>query len=73
MKRALKIFIISAFLILSPLVITHIFAQVPPPPPPDGSGGGTPIGGTAPIGSGLIVMMVMGTAYGSKKIYNAFK
>ena len=74
MKRALRIITLSVFLTLTPMVFTHLFAQVPPPPPNQGAGGGgTPVGGKAPIGSGLAVMLIMGVAYGGKKIYNAFK
>ncbi|NOX46813.1 MAG: hypothetical protein GXO89_07530 [Chlorobi bacterium] len=35
--------------------------------------GNTPVGGGAPLGGGLIIMMVMGAAYGSKKVFKAFK
>ncbi len=35
--------------------------------------GDDPIGGTAPIGSGLIILISMGAAYGAKKVYNARK
>ena len=74
MKKALKIFTLTAFLIFAPIVVSNVFSQVPPPPPPGGgSGNPTPVGGAAPIGSGLVVMLMMGVAYGSKKIYNAFK
>ena len=48
------------------------------PPHPNGgnapnSGTNTPVGGGAPIGGGLIIMIALGAAYGSKKVYNAFK
>ena len=72
MKKALRILIVTAFILTGPL---FIIAQNPPHPN-GGSGpgtGNTPVGGGAPIGGGLIIMMVMGAAYGSKKIYKAFK
>lgn len=45
-------------------------AQDPPPPPPDPSGGGNgPVGGGAPLGSGLIVLAGLGLAYGAAKVF----
>ena len=72
MKKVFKILIIAAFLMATPL---FIIAQNPPHPN-GGSGpgtGNTPVGGGSPIGGGLIIMMVLGAAYGSKKIYKTFK
>jgi hypothetical protein len=47
-----------------------IFAQGPPPPPPGGHGGtGNTSGGNAPIGGGLFILMGLGAAYGSRKLY----
>jgi hypothetical protein len=50
------------------------FAQpsAPPPPANHGSGGNaSPGGGTAPIGSGLVILLGLGAAYGTKKVFNA--
>jgi hypothetical protein len=48
------------------------FAQVPPPPPGGGHGGtGNQEGGGAPIGSGIGILLVLGAAYGGKKLYKA--
>ena len=61
--------------ILTVLVFTLFFsmssiAQPPPPPGNTGSGaGGTPIGGNAPIGGGLFILLGLGAAYGSRKVY----
>lgn len=39
-----------------------------------GAVGGDPIGGGgAPVGSGIVVLLLAGAAYGSKKVYNARK
>lgn len=47
-----------------------VFAQEPPPPPPGGGhGGGGNQGGSAPIGSGIGILLALGVAYGSKKLY----
>ncbi len=42
------------------------------PPPPNGGNGApddnnTPVGGGAPIGDGLLVLLAMGTVYGLRK------
>lgn len=48
-----------------------LFAQGPPDPPDTGHGqsGDQDAGGQAPIGSGLLMLLGMGAAYGVKKIY----
>ncbi|MCK5839611.1 MAG: hypothetical protein KAG99_07170 [Bacteroidales bacterium] len=33
--------------------------------------GGPPVNGSAPLGSGLLIMMVLGAGYGAKKIYKS--
>jgi len=50
-----------------------VSASSPPPPPPGPGTGEEPIGGAAPIGSGLVLLISMGAAYGAKKVYNARK
>jgi hypothetical protein len=44
-------------------------------PGDDPSGGGVnpPVGGYAPIGSGLVILLALGAGYGSKLVYNARK
>ncbi len=69
MKRNLKIFALSAFLVIAPLLM---FAQVPPHPNNGGaapSGGNTPVGGGAPVGDGVYILATLALAYGSRKIY----
>jgi hypothetical protein len=50
-----------------------LFAQGPPNPPTDPSLQGPPVGGGAPIGGGIELLLVMGLAYGSKKTYKIWK
>jgi hypothetical protein len=50
-----------------------LLAQGPPNPPVDPSLQGPPVGGGAPIGGGLELLLVMGLAYGSKKTYKLWK
>jgi hypothetical protein len=69
--------------VLQTLIIASVFLTLPllslaqnPPHPNGGSGptgGNTPVGGGAPIDGGISIMLVLGAAYGSKKIYKAFK
>ena len=51
-------------------------AQPGPPPPPEGhgsTGNQAPGGGTAPIGGGIAILVSLGAAYGSKKLFGAWK
>lgn len=71
MNKILKLLIITAIVIVPLLTAT---ASVPPPPPPPPGGGGgdpIPIGGTAPIEGGVVILVSMAAAYGAKKIYDA--
>ncbi len=42
-----------------------------PPPPPGGSSntGSNQLGGAAPIGGGLFILLGLGAAYGGRKLY----
>jgi hypothetical protein len=59
------------------LAIAEISAQSPPPPPPSSTSGSshgsttnqTPSGGSAPIGSGHIILLGMGAIYVFYKMY----
>ncbi|MCB2219693.1 MAG: hypothetical protein KQI35_04795 [Bacteroidetes bacterium] len=70
MKKIIIILISSFLLLLSPVFINSVFADAPPDPggDPNGTGGGTPVGGS-PIGSGMVLLMSLGAAYGIKKVY----
>ena len=53
--------------------VNIIVAQGPPPPPGDPNSGGGPVGGSAPIGSGVGVLLTLGALYGGKKLYATWK
>jgi hypothetical protein len=57
--------------LISLLTITG-YSQMLAPEDPGGEPGtgDDPIGGSAPIGPGMIILLSLGAAYGSKKIYN---
>lgn len=68
MKSLYKILIAFVLVFAS----TVSFAQLTDPGDTGGDptgGDHDPIGGSAPIGNGLAVMIGLGVAYGSKKIY----
>jgi len=70
MKKVIQIFAIL-LVILVPVILT---AQPMPWDPSIGGGAGsTPVGGGAPIGGGLIILLSMAIGYGTRKIYNARK
>jgi len=61
-----------ATLITITLLTINLSAQTPPPPNGGGNpgSGNTPVGGGAPIGGGIGILLVLGAAYGGKKVYN---
>ena len=67
-----KIVAIAAFLMISGI---SLMAQTPPPPPNDPSNGGTggPVGGGAPIGSGIVLLISFAAGYAGKKVCEARK
>lgn len=53
--------------------LSSLTAQTPPPPnggqtPVEGNN--TPVGGGSPIAGGLGILLVLGAAYGGKKVYD---
>ena len=74
MKNRFKILVIG--LMLGFIVGFSAIGFTQPPPPPAGhgsSGDQSPGGGMAPIGSGLIMLLGMGAAYGAKKVFDSRK
>jgi hypothetical protein len=66
MKRNIKQILFLAIIILASLQLS---AQGPPPPPGDPSSGGEIVGGGAPIGSGIAILLSLGAAYCGRKVY----
>jgi len=72
MKNRIFKLMTIAMLVAAPTV----FALAQPNPGENSGGGGVsggPIGGTAPIGSGLVMLLGLGMAYGAKKVYDLRK
>ena len=65
-----KILTLTAILMITGL---SLLAQEPPPPPPDAGSQGGPVGGGAPIGSGVVLLIAMAAGYGGKKVFDARK
>ncbi|MFA5478073.1 MAG: hypothetical protein WC271_15385 [Bacteroidales bacterium] len=69
MKNFINIFRLSVVaLVISLFTIMPVAAQNPPPPPPDHGGNtNSPAGGGAPIGEGILILSLLGAAYGVRK------
>lgn len=66
---------IYSTLLISTLMILPLFSigQMRGPENPGGDPiGEDPIGGGAPIGSGIGILMALGAAYGGKKLYTLY-
>lgn len=75
MKKTFRILILTTFLVGLTLFGNILLAQPQPNEPNIGGGnfGSGPIGGGAPVGSGLIFLLVMSAAYGAKKVFDIRK
>lgn len=72
MKRIAGKIIITALMLSAPLVL---LAQTPPHPNGGNAPGtgNTPVGGGTPLDGGIVMLMLMGAAYGSKKVFKLKK
>ncbi len=70
-KILIKFAAITALFLVS---TTFVLADGGPPPPPgDPSSGGAPVGGAAPIGSGIGILLMLAGGYGARKVYDMRK
>ena len=71
----LKKIILTILVVYGLTLNFEVMGQPEPPEPPSGGHGqnGNQQGGGAPIGSGLFILLGLGTAYGIKKFYNLRK
>ncbi len=72
MKKIKSLLLLIAFITIT---CSPLLAQDPPPPPQGGHGqsGNQPPGGGAPVGSGLVILLSLGAAYGGLKMYETRK
>ena len=68
MKKIYKISILLLFIQFGLLLPQSVQADPPEMPGGHGSNGDAPPGGGAPIGGGLGILIILGAAYGSKKV-----
>ena len=73
MKKAIRILLLTVFFITFTVALNTVLSQPMPGDDPSGGGANPPVGGYAPVGSGLVILMALGAAYGSKKVYDARK
>jgi hypothetical protein len=73
MKKAIRIVLLTVFFITFTVAINSLIGQPMPGGDPSGGGSNPPVGGYAPIGSGVIMLIAMAAGYGTRKIYNARK
>lgn len=78
MKKGFRILVLTTFLVSMLFFADNLMAQPQPPDPMNtGIGGGNagsgPIGGGAPVGSGLVFLLLMSAAYGAKKVFDSRK
>ncbi len=76
MKKLKNIFLPFLLTIFLAFSVSTIFASSNPPNPPGnghGTGNDEEPGGGAPIGSGIMLLLSLGAAYGGKKVYNLKK
>ncbi len=77
MKNKLKITLAAtAFIMLNLIFGATAFADSTPPPVPGdhgNTGNQTPSGGGTPVGGGVLILAVLGSAYGAKKWYTENK
>jgi hypothetical protein len=65
-----KILMLSIVLMISGF---SLLAQAPPSPPVNANEGGGPVGGGAPIGSGIVLLITLAAGYGGKRAFDAGK
>jgi hypothetical protein len=72
MKKTIRTLVTAAFFVAAPVVL---MAQMPPHPNGGNApgSGNVPVGGGTPIDGGLSIMLVMGAAYASRKIFQLKK
>jgi hypothetical protein len=72
MKKLIVHITSALILMLGIMLVDPAYGQSGDPPPPPGGHGSTqnqPPGGGAPVGSGLVILLALGAAYGGKKMY----
>lgn len=61
-----------ATLLLFVFIVINVMADAPPDPG-GGPTGGDPVGGGSPLGGSLLIMLILATGYGAKRIWDIRK
>ena len=61
--------VVLSIVLLTAVFIGAVQAQTPPPPPGGPGIGDPPIGGTLPIGDGVVFLLILVVIYSIVKIY----
>ena len=74
----IKKIVLMIALVTAPVIITLAEGPGGPGSGSNGNGtpvgnGGNPVGANAPVGSGLVFMLIYGGAYGAKKVFSIRK
>ena len=64
--KKLTLLLMTLFFIL---MSASVLSTPPPPPPYHGNGHGPPCSHGAPIGDGLLILTILGVAYGTKIVF----
>ncbi|MBK6346900.1 MAG: hypothetical protein IPF68_13370 [Bacteroidales bacterium] len=73
MKKYFKILMLAAIVSAGLTLSAPAVAQTPPAPPATGgnNSGDNQIGGNAPIGGGVLLLITMGVGYAIKRVYSS--
>ena len=71
MKKIIITFVSAAVISFIPMLT--LGQQTSPSDPGGSPEAGPPLGGSAPVGGGLGILLALGAAYGGKKVYNYFQ
>lgn len=69
MKRIFSIFSLTLFLAIATSPAFSQSSPPPPPPPNPGNSSPGPVGGSAPVGGGVALLVLMALSYGVVKIF----
>ena len=67
----MRVFILKIAMLILCLFLAFGGLNAQPPPPPDPGDDDIPIGGSVPIGSGAVILIMLSAGYAARKAYQA--